>query len=90
MVPDVGTYYLDIAFRRERVASEIDVDLLESDRVRQNPLMLRGWLVLRFTWHMLDADPDYVVATTREAVAQRRTNAVFRGFDEHDTPWSAG
>ena len=64
VVPDVGTYYLDIAFRRERVASEIDgrlhetdVDLFESDRIRQNVLMLRGWLVLRFTWHMLDADP---------------------------------
>jgi very-short-patch-repair endonuclease len=97
VVPDVGTYYLDFAFRRERVASEIDgrlhesdVDLFESDRVRQNALMLRGWLVLRFTWHMLDQDPAYVVATTREALAQRRTNAGFRGFYERDTPWSAG
>ena len=94
MVPDVGTYYLDIAFRRERVASEIDgrlhetdVDLFESDRIRQNALMLRGWLVLRFTWHMLDTDPAYVIATTQEAVALRGTNAGFTGCYGRDTPW---
>lgn len=96
VVPDVGTYYLDIAFRRERVASEIDgrlhetdVDLFESDRIRQNALMLRGWLVLRFTWHMLDSDPAYVIATTQEAVALRGPNAGLTGFYDRDTPWLA-
>jgi very-short-patch-repair endonuclease len=96
VVPDVGTYYLDIAFRRERVASEIDgrlhetdVDLFESDRIRQNALMLRGWLVLRFTWHMLDSDPAYVIATTQEAVALGGPNAGLTGFYDRDTPWLA-
>ncbi len=96
VVPDVGTYYLDFAFRRERVATEIDgrlhetdVDIFESDRLRQNALMLRGWLVLRFTWHMLDTDPAYVVATTQEAVALRGTNEGFTGSDGRDTPWLA-
>lgn len=97
VVPDVGTYYLDFAFRRERVASEIDgrlhetdVDLFESDRIRQNALLLHGWLVLRFTWHMLDADPGYVIATTREALACRGTNRGFSGRSGRDTPWLAG
>jgi very-short-patch-repair endonuclease len=96
VVPDVGTYYLDFAFRRERVATEIDgrlhetdVDIFESDRLRQNALMLRGWLVLRFTWHMLDTDPAYVVATTQEAVALRGTNEGFTGSYGRDTPWLA-
>ncbi|HEY5786023.1 MAG TPA: DUF559 domain-containing protein [Microlunatus sp.] len=97
VVPDIGTYYLDIAFRRGRVASEIDgrlhetdVDLFESDRIRQNALMLRGWLVLRFTWHMLDQDPAYVIATTQEAVALRGTNPGFNELSGRDTPWLAG
>jgi len=96
VVPDVGTYYLDFAFRRERVATEIDgrlhetdVDIFESDRLRQNALMLRGWLVLRFTWHMLDTDPAYVVATTQEAVALRGTNEGLTGSYGRDTPWLA-
>lgn len=74
-----GTYYLDIAFRRERVAGEVDgweyhskPDVFESDRLRQNALVLDGWLVLRFTWKMLTTDPDYVLSTTREALAARR------------------
>lgn len=96
VVPDVGTYFLDFAFRRERVASEIDgrlhetdVDLFESDRIRQNALVLHGWLVLRFTWHMLDTDPGYVVTTTREALASRGTNPGFSGGFARDTPWLA-
>ena len=98
MVPDVGTYYLDIAFRRERVASEIDgrlhetdVDLFESDRIRQNALMLRGWLVLRFTWHMLDQrsrvrdrhDPG----GAWPSAGQTRGSM---GSTDRDTPWLAG
>lgn len=97
VVPDIGTYYLDFAFRREQVASEIDgrlhetdVDLFESDRFRQNALMLLGWLVLRFTWHMLTTDPAYVIATTREALACRGTNPGFSGGFGRDTPWRDG
>jgi very-short-patch-repair endonuclease len=97
VVPDVGTYYLDFAFQRERVASEIDgrlhetdVDLFESDRIRQNALLLDGWLVLRFTWHMLDANPAYVISSTREALACRGTDPGFSGGFGRDTPWLAG
>jgi very-short-patch-repair endonuclease len=76
VIPDWATYYIDIAFERQRVATEIDGELhdrdagmFEGDRLRQNALVLRGWIVLRFTWRMLTEYPDYVVSTTREALA---------------------
>jgi len=79
VVPEAGTFYLDMAFDGERVAGEIDgrdyhsqPDVFESDRLRQNALLLAGWLVLRFTWQMLTEDPDYVVRTTRQALAAGR------------------
>lgn len=94
-IADVGTYYLDIAFRRHRVVSEIDgrlhetdVDVFETDRTRQNALVLQGWLVLRFTWAMLDQHPGYVLASTREALA--RTNVRLSGPPGRDTPRLAG
>ena len=79
VLPSAGTYYLDIAFQRERVAGEVDgwehhskPDVFETDRLRQNALVLDGWLVLRFTWTMLTTDPDYVLRATREALVLRR------------------
>ena len=60
-------YYIDIAFRRIKVAIEIDgrlhetdEDLFESDRWRQNALVGDGWRVLRFTWDMLREHPEVV------------------------------
>lgn len=76
VISDWVTYYIDIAFEAQRVASEIDGKIhlrdakkFEDDRYRQNALILNGWLMLRFTWKMLTEDPDYVVRTTREALA---------------------
>ena len=81
VITDAGTFYLDMAFRRERLVSEIDgrlhetdVDVFETDRTRQNALVLNGWMVLRFTWYLLSCEPDYVIETTRRALAQRRTD----------------
>lgn len=78
VLPGTGTCYLDIAFKRERVAVEVDgwryhstPEVFETDRARQNALVLDGWLVLRFTWAMLTQDPDYVVGTTRAALCSR-------------------
>lgn len=80
VLPAGDICYLDIAFRRERVAGEIDgwkfhstPEAFESDRARQNALVLDGWLVLRFTWTMITQDPDYVIETTRAALARRAT-----------------
>ena len=68
-------YYLDVGFRRIRLALEIDgrihqndPDLFESDRIRQNALILNGWRVLRFTWRMLDERPSYFIEQVRRAL----------------------
>lgn len=72
-------YYLDVAFPGLRLVVEIDgrlhetdEDLFESDRWRQNALVLDGWMVLRFTWAMLRDHPDKVVRDIRTAMTIRR------------------
>ena len=44
--------------------------MFESDRKRQNLLVLHGWRVLRITWAMITDEPDLVIALVREAMAQ--------------------
>ena len=68
-------YFLDIAFADLGLVIEIDgrlheddPGLFESDRWRQNALVLDGWVVVRFTWAMLTQHPDTVLATIAEAV----------------------
>ncbi len=70
-----STYYLDVLFRGIRLLIEIDgrehhtgKEVFETDRWRQNVLMLDGWFVLRFTWAMLEECPDEVVAMVRAAL----------------------
>ena len=67
--------YPDVVFRRQRLVIEIDgrefhsePEVFESDRRRQNLLVLNGWRVLRITWRMIADDPDQVVSMVREAV----------------------
>lgn len=74
-LPMLGViYYLDIAFPSARVAVEVDGrvhnrDLVfESDRYRQNDIIMAGWRVLRFTWTMLTRYPMVVLATIRRAL----------------------
>lgn len=69
-------YYLDVAFPRLRLVLEIDGrlhederELFENDRRRQNDLVVEGWTVLRFTWRMLDENPEHVLALVAEAIA---------------------
>lgn len=69
-------YFLDIVFFSAKLAIEIDgrlhekdKDLFESDRWRQNWLVLQGWRVLRFTWRMLVDHPEEVVRIVRAALA---------------------
>lgn len=70
---------LDFALPELALCIEIDGhafhstrDDFERDRVRQNLIVNRGWLVLRFTWQRLRDEPDVVVAEIRAAVALRR------------------
>lgn len=72
------TYYGDVVFERERVILEVDGfefhsrrEAFELDRRRQNDLQLRGWLVLRVTWLMLEDEPDVVLDWVRQALAAR-------------------
>lgn len=73
-----ASYFGDIVFRRARLVVEVDGwevhgDRLafERDRERQNRLQLAGWLVLRFTWRQLEADPSGFVRQVRAALARR-------------------
>ena len=71
-----ATYYPDALFSLERLIFEVDgrefhsePEVFESDRWRQNLLILDGWCVLRFTWRMLEERPDEVLAIIRRALA---------------------
>jgi very-short-patch-repair endonuclease len=70
-----GVGVLDFAFIRQRVAIEIDGrawhsagDRFQSDRNRQNRLILRGWTVLRFTWEDLVHRPHEVIREVQLAL----------------------
>jgi very-short-patch-repair endonuclease len=70
------TVYPDVLFRRLRLVIEIDgrefhtdPEVFESDRQRQNALVLHGWRVLRVTWLMIQDEPDQIIAMVREAIA---------------------
>lgn len=68
-------YFIDGAFKRIKLAIEIDgrlheddPDVFENDRYRQNDLIAAGWRVLRFTYAMIVRHPQYVIATIRAAL----------------------
>lgn len=73
--PDRSRFFVDILFKRLRVAVEIDGyefhsdrEVFETDRVRQNALVLDGWLVLRYTWQMIIDEPERIIAEIRTAL----------------------
>ena len=75
VVLDDSTFYVDILFRKLKLVIEIDgrlyhtgAEVFESDRWRQNLLVLNGWFVLRFTWAMIEEHPERVIAMVREAI----------------------
>jgi very-short-patch-repair endonuclease len=75
VVLDDSTFYVDILFRKLKLVIEIDgrlyhtgAEVFESDRWRQNLLVLNGWFVLRFTWAMVEEQPEKVLAMVREAI----------------------
>jgi very-short-patch-repair endonuclease len=72
-----GTVFVDVAFPERRAAIEIDgrryhdeySDRFESDRLRQNQIVLLGWRVLRFTWRALRDEPDLVISRIVQLLA---------------------
>ena len=68
---------LKIAIEVDGRAFHSDRQSFERDRERQNMLVIRGWIVLRFTWERIIHDPEGVLAeiATACAVARRRIRA---------------
>ena len=70
------THYPDLLFEAARLIVEFDGFgvhgtrmAFESDRIRQNRLVLAGYRVLRYTWRRLQDDPEGVIAEVRMALA---------------------
>jgi very-short-patch-repair endonuclease len=70
-----STFYVDVIFWKLKLVIEIDgrvyhtgAEVFETDRWRQNLLVLNGWFVLRFTWAMIEEHPEKVIAMVREAI----------------------
>jgi very-short-patch-repair endonuclease len=75
VVLDGSTFNVDVIFRKLKLVVEIDgrlyhtgTEVFETDRWRQNLLILNGWCVLRFTWTMIEEHPEKVLATVRDAI----------------------
>jgi very-short-patch-repair endonuclease len=75
VVLDDSTFYVDVIFRKLKLVIEMDgrlyhtgAEVFETDRWRQNLLILDGWCVLRFTWTMIEERPEDVIAMVREAI----------------------
>jgi very-short-patch-repair endonuclease len=80
---DDQVYFTDVGFKKLKLALEIDgrehhigVEVFETDRWRQNRMVLDGWLVLRFTWRMLEDHPDEVIEMVRRALALREMSRI--------------
>jgi very-short-patch-repair endonuclease len=72
---DGSLYFLDVVFRWVKLAIELDgrlyhsgSEVFETDRWRQNLLILDGWCMLRFTSAMIDERPEEVIAMVRAAL----------------------
>lgn len=79
VVANGASYRLDMAYPERRLALEGDGygahterATFEKDRVRQNDLLLDGWLVLRFTWEQIIGHPEQVARSIRRALDARR------------------
>lgn len=72
---DGNTRRVDFAFPDLRLAIEVDGfgvrtnrHVFQEERRRQNDFALDGWTILRFTWHDITKDPDYVVRKIAETL----------------------
>ncbi|HSV65186.1 MAG TPA: DUF559 domain-containing protein [Mycobacteriales bacterium] len=70
-------YRIDLGYRERRLGIEADGRTVHElpqavfrDRSRQNALVQRGWVLLRFTWYDAVQRPAYVVRTVSQALAR--------------------
>lgn len=75
----VGQYEIDFAYPELMLAIEVDGygphasrRAFQSDRDRQNVLVGRGWMVLRFTWADVVRRPHHVAGVIASAIGQRQ------------------
>jgi very-short-patch-repair endonuclease len=68
---DFANPELMIAIEVDGRAFHSDRHSFERDRERQNMLVVRGWIVLRFTWERLLHDPEGVIAEVLAAMDSR-------------------
>jgi very-short-patch-repair endonuclease len=74
---DGNLYRLDLAYPEHRVFLEGDGfgvhggrSAFESDRLRQNELVLEGWWPLRFTWRQITRSPEWCARTVARKLAE--------------------
>lgn len=74
-------YFPDVLFEDARLVLEFDgyavhskAEVFESDRRRQNALVLAGYRVLRYTWKQLTEEPDVLVTQIRTMLAREITS----------------
>jgi very-short-patch-repair endonuclease len=67
---------VDLAHRRLRIVIECDgfethgtLEAMTRDCTRHTRLISSGWRTLRFTWHQVMFQPDYVIAQIRDTIA---------------------
>lgn len=68
---------IDVVYLTEKIAIELDSwefhsdrQAFERDRLRQNDIVVGGWMMLRFTDDQIRNHPEKVVATLRRALQQ--------------------
>jgi hypothetical protein len=72
---------VDLGYPALRIAIELDgsvhlqPEVREKDLVKQNDLILAGWIVLRFTYGRFRRHPEHVVTEIRAAIAAARSRA---------------
>ena len=78
-----ANYRLDFAYRDAKVFLEGDGfgiharrDVFESDRLRQNALVIAGWLPLRYTDRALRLRPSAIASEVRSVVIARSPASV--------------
>ena len=59
---------LTTLFETDARRAPYGAEVFETDRWRQNLLVLNGWFVLRFTWTMIEEQPEKVIAMVGEAI----------------------
>ncbi|MDV3220349.1 DUF559 domain-containing protein [Intrasporangium sp.] len=69
---DLAVEELMIVVEAESFEHHADRDSLRSDCRRYTGLAARGWVVLRFTWHEVMYEQDYVIAAVRATIEARR------------------